>query len=260
MRSQSPQSTGLYLPHVLSLKSRTNPNNTDTGNLGQRKATTRIQFDDLFDGTVKDQTEKNLELCTESNCPTFTTSGHPDVMFYTRVPKTGGTTAMWVFGNFSRTTQQFHYYRSGNFKSMNYAKHECKRIAKNLYLLQQVTPNPVLFDKHQFFIDFNKFDLPMPMFVSIVRDPVEQFHSLYYFRRFTYKLARDRDLHISMDDCILQHMPECMHHHHTLQVTIVLFRDCSVEAKLNIIEMGESFMTKVNINWYDSICGVWYEL
>ena len=247
MQSQHPQSPGLYLPHVLSSKSRANPNITYTSKLGEMRATTKIRFNGLFDGTVTDLIEKPLELCTENSCPTFTVSGHPDVMFYTRVPKTGGTTAMWVFGNFSRTTQQFHYYRSGHFAGLDCAKLQCKRIAKNLYLLQQITPNPVLFDKHQYFIDFNKFDLPMPTFMSIVRDPVKQFHSRYYFRRFTYKLTSDRDQHISLDDCVLQRMPECTHHHHTLQVTIVLFRDCSIEAKLNVDKMGEGFMTKVNI-------------
>ena len=147
----------------------------------------------------------------------FTVRGYKRLIFYTRVHKTGGTTGMWLFGNFSQKSHQFDYFRSAAFGHETCSQKLCNYTTDQLIKLAGINDKPVLFDKHSRFVDFSEYGKPMPMYISVVRNPVDQFRSRYYFRRYTYEFVDGVEKNISLDDCVSQRMPECLNYHPTLE-------------------------------------------
>ena len=86
---------------------------------------------------------------------------------------------------------------------------------------------PFSYSKHVNYIDFTEFDPGFrPVYVNLVRDPVDRIVSWYYYTRAPwYRLEVDpetnrtvmngdptpvRDLKTKLDDCILEGRPECL--------------------------------------------------
>uniref|UniRef100_H2ZJG2 Sulfotransferase n=1 Tax=Ciona savignyi TaxID=51511 RepID=H2ZJG2_CIOSA len=75
-----------------------------------------------------------------------------------------------------------------------------------------------MYIRHQYFIDFTKFGKKQPIYVNMIRDPVERFESFYYFSRFGNERggggASSRMSEIrrqeSIDECIQRRRQECI--------------------------------------------------
>ena len=81
------------------------------------------------------------------------------------------------------------------------------------------TNQNVLFTRHQYFINFDQLGWTEPVYMNLIRDPIDRFMSFYYFSRFGNKRAQDAGrtkqqvptdlVNESIDDCITRRRREC---------------------------------------------------
>ncbi|XP_042602732.1 uronyl 2-sulfotransferase-like [Cyprinus carpio] len=45
-------------------------------------------------------------------------------------------------------------------------------------------PQPFLYTRHVHFLNFTRFRIEQPVYINIIRDPINRFLSNYFFRRF----------------------------------------------------------------------------
>lgn len=98
---------------------------------------------------------------------------------------------------------------------LNPTENGFKRNILSLYSFS-VKKNPY---RHQYFIDFDQFEWADPVYINLIRDPVDRFASFYYFSRFGNKRAQDAGrtkqqvpsniLNENIDDCITRRRTEC---------------------------------------------------
>ncbi|XP_077977255.1 uronyl 2-sulfotransferase-like isoform X2 [Glandiceps talaboti] len=75
---------------------------------------------------------------------------------------------------------------------------------------------PFLFQRHFHFIDFAKFGGIEPVYINIIRDPINRFTSQYYFKRYGdethpngfFKGSEDL-LNMTINECVLSNHHEC---------------------------------------------------
>jgi len=103
-----------------------------------------------------------------------------DILFFNRVPKVGSQTAMELLKSLS-IKNSFHYHKDKTQKveTIKLTYNEEKRLAK---LVNSFQPSSV-YVKHVCYTNFTKFNLDMPIYVNMVRDPVERVISWYYYVR-----------------------------------------------------------------------------
>lgn len=71
-------------------------------------------------------------------------------------------------------------------------------------------PEPWIYDRHIHFINFNQCNHSMPVYINLVRDPVERFVSRYYHIRYiTRRNISEERLNLTVNQCIENNMPEC---------------------------------------------------
>ncbi|CAK8694315.1 unnamed protein product [Clavelina lepadiformis] len=81
------------------------------------------------------------------------------------------------------------------------------------FLHQQ--PPGYLYIRHQYFIDFTRFNSKQPIYINMIRDPVARFESFYYFSRFGNErgggAGRMSDVRRQegIDECIQNNRQEC---------------------------------------------------
>jgi len=73
--------------------------------------------------------------------------------------------------------------------------------------------------KHHTYLNWTQFGLEEPTYINIVRHPVSQFASFYYFKRYgwgfnesTRKMfhGSDEEREMTMDQCVKLEKEECM--------------------------------------------------
>lgn len=103
-----------------------------------------------------------------------------DVLFFNRVPKVGSQTFMELLRRLS-IRNDFSFNRDG------VQRVETIRLGpdQQLELAELVAdlPEPSVYVKHVCYTNFTKFNLPTPIYVNLVRDPVERIISWYYYVR-----------------------------------------------------------------------------
>jgi len=103
-----------------------------------------------------------------------------EILFFNRVPKVGSQTTMELLKQLS-VKNNFHYHKDKTQKveqiKLPYSKE------KMLSKLVSGFEAPSVYAKHVCFSNFSKFDLDMPIYVNMVRDPVERVISWYYYIR-----------------------------------------------------------------------------
>ncbi|KAK3735827.1 hypothetical protein QZH41_019925, partial [Actinostola sp. cb2023] len=83
------------------------------------------------------------------------------------------------------------------------------------YIDKQLAP-PFIFHGHFHFVDFAKFGVAKPVYINLIRDPLERFISAYYYSRFgdgrnrswSFK-GTEKQKNMSLDDCVLKNHSEC---------------------------------------------------
>jgi len=103
-----------------------------------------------------------------------------DILFFNRVPKVGSQTTMELLKSLS-IKNKFHYHkdRTQKVETIKLTMSEEKKLSQ---LVNTFRP-PSVYVKHVCYSNFSKFDLDMPIYVNMVRDPVERVISWYYYVR-----------------------------------------------------------------------------
>jgi len=141
-----------------------------------------------------------------------------DTLFFNRVPKVGSQTTMELLKSLS-IKNNFHYHkdRTQKVETIKLTYSEEQRLTG---LVNSFGPASV-YVKHVCFSNFTKFKLPMPIYVNMVRDPVERVISWYYYVRAPwYFVERKRafpDLPLpnpnwlrkDYETCVKSKDPEC---------------------------------------------------
>lgn len=109
-----------------------------------------------------------------------TRNAQQEVIFFNRVPKVGSQTFMELLRRLSiRNEFGFHQDRVQRVETIRLAPEDQLRLAA----LVSGYESPSVYIKHVCFTNFSEFELPEPIYVNIVRDPVERVISWYYYIR-----------------------------------------------------------------------------
>ncbi|CAH1797508.1 unnamed protein product [Owenia fusiformis] len=136
----------------------------------------------------------------------------PPRVFYNRLPKCGSTTLLRLMTVLSR------YNNFTLEKSVQWT--DSLDEGKQMWLVDKFSKFtiPFLFERHTYFVNFTRFNQPMPVYINLVRDPLERLASLYYFKRNTGLLNvyyTDEQRNRTFEECIVDNDPECMGHNET---------------------------------------------
>jgi len=186
-----------------------------------------IQLDNERNKYENDDTEEDLinrdTLMSESFDITElnnTRKAKKEILFFNRVPKVGSQTAMELLKSLS-VKNKFHYHKDGvkKVEKIKMTPHEEMKMSQYISSLQ---PSSV-YVKHVCFANFTRYKLDMPIYVNMVRDPVERVISWYYYVRAPwYYVERKRAfpelplpnpnwLKKDFDTCVRSNDPECQY-------------------------------------------------
>lgn len=102
------------------------------------------------------------------------------VLFFNRVPKVGSQTFMELLRRLSmRNGFSFNRDRVQRVETIRLAPIEQLQLATMVSSYAE----PSVYVKHVCFTNFTKFNLPEPIYINVVRDPVERVISWYYYVR-----------------------------------------------------------------------------
>ncbi|KAK6638435.1 hypothetical protein RUM44_008864 [Polyplax serrata] len=135
---------------------------------------------------------------------------------------------------------------------------------------------PISFDRHFYFINFTKFDKQWPIYVNLVRDPVEKAVSRFYYGRVTpsyrnpdikrailkglIKPTKSHSEVKNFEDCVRMADPECNFiSGHSYDLTIPYF--CGQESRCRLLNDKWALQkAKENVDAYFPVVGVLEEL
>ncbi|GMT32918.1 hypothetical protein PFISCL1PPCAC_24215, partial [Pristionchus fissidentatus] len=137
----------------------------------------------------------------------------PRIVVYNRVPKTASTT----FTN--AIAYDMFKQNSFNVVHLNLTRNRyVMSLADQSHLVRNLTEwrerQPLFIHGHVAFIDFEKFGFPAPMFINLLREPLERLLSHYYFLRYgdNYRVGLKRARagnNETFDDCISRLGHDC---------------------------------------------------
>lgn len=195
---------------------------------------------------------KALQLLTnEDNNIVEANDGLDDtVIIYNRVPKTGSTSFMGVaYDLCSRNNfNVLHINTTRNSHVLSLS--DQVRFVHNV--TNWTAKKPGLYHGHIAFLDFKRFGISkQPIFINIVRKPLDRLVSYYYFLRYgddfrPYVVRRRQGNKMTFDDCVLKREKDCDPENMWLQVPFFCghYAECWVpgsewalsQAKLNLVQ------------------------
>uniref|UniRef100_A0A673JSR5 Uronyl 2-sulfotransferase-like n=1 Tax=Sinocyclocheilus rhinocerous TaxID=307959 RepID=A0A673JSR5_9TELE len=103
----------------------------------------------------------------------------PSEVIYNRVGKCGSRTVVLLLRILAEK-HQFNLLSSDIHNKTRLTKHEQVDLMRNISTI----PQPFLYTRHVHFLNFTRFRLEQPVYINIIRDPINRFLSNYFFRRF----------------------------------------------------------------------------
>lgn len=146
------------------------------------------------------------------------------IILYNRVPKTGSTSFMNVVYNLHAKNKFSAAYVNVSSRSHRWLFLDQYKFARNITQWQQRIPG--IYHGHFPFLNFIKLGMKQPLYINIVRDPLERLVSHYYFLRYgdTYlpnKIRNKQGDETTFDECVQKRKAEC--HPNKLWVQIPYF-------------------------------------
>ena len=136
---------------------------------------------------------------------------HADRIFYNRVPKCGSSATMGVIAKLRGTANgvpfQFRHsriYHTERLPSIRAGTQVVKRLDN-----RNGAPR-IIYNRHLYFLNFEMYNRTNPLYINMVRKPVQRFLSEYYFHRFEHPKKMPRAVrNRTFDDCVLNNYTEC---------------------------------------------------
>lgn len=141
-----------------------------------------------------------------------------DVVFFNRVPKVGSQTFMELLRRLSmKNIFGFHRDHIQRVETIRLAPSDQLNLATHVISYKP----PAVYVKHVCFTNFTQYGLPEPIYVNLVRDPVERVISWYYYVRAPWYYVERKQafpdiplpdphwLKKDFETCVLQGDREC---------------------------------------------------
>ncbi|XP_056337678.1 uronyl 2-sulfotransferase a isoform X2 [Danio aesculapii] len=139
----------------------------------------------------------------------------PSQVIYNRVGKCGSRTVVLLLRILAEK-HQFNLVSSDIHNKTRLTKHEQVDLMTNISNI----PQPFLYTRHVHFLNFTRFRIEQPVYINIIRDPINRFLSNYFFRRFgdwrgeqnhliRTPQMKDDERYLDINVCIMENYPEC---------------------------------------------------
>ncbi|XP_037069321.1 heparan sulfate 2-O-sulfotransferase pipe-like isoform X3 [Pollicipes pollicipes] len=135
------------------------------------------------------------------------------LVVYNRVDKCGSTTMNRLLTRLSSWKRRFSKQSSTQYWKRYLSQQGQANFVE--LLTRMAAEKPLIYDRHVSYIDFTRFNRSQPIYVNLIRDPVERFISLFYFLRMPRR-RRGRGhtadlgwLHKNLTACVRGNDPEC---------------------------------------------------
>ena len=123
-----------------------------------------------------------------------TADANQTFMIFNQVPKTGSENMIHLIDSLSFKNNFMNISSNPEFNQkygyFHYFDEDLKRYYINMLLFPEIESHQkIAYDKHMNFLNFEEFNRTNPIYVSMVRNPVERIISWYYYQRQTWYLT-----------------------------------------------------------------------
>ncbi|XP_064546012.1 heparan sulfate 2-O-sulfotransferase pipe isoform X2 [Drosophila montana] len=149
-----------------------------------------------------------------------TKNAEVDFVFFNRVPKVGSQSLMELMRRLGKINGFVHSRNPGSAKeTIMLPKEGQKDLIGDLL----TRPKPHIYSQHIAYINFTRYHLPRPIYINLVRDPIERIISWHYYVRARWyyndmkaklgdkaiAMPSDEFLDLDLDTCVRKHDPHC---------------------------------------------------
>ena len=139
-----------------------------------------------------------------------------DFIFHNKIPKAGSSSMKHLL----KVLAPLNNFALDHVRIVKFDHVHHKRLIGHLKNFEKHHPaKPHVLLKHHTFLNFTNFGFRQPTYINVVRDPVSQFASFYYFKRNGWELNEGErfafhgdgtDQVRTMDECVEQNRKECL--------------------------------------------------
>ena len=185
---------------------------------------------------------------------------HPQVIFYNRIPRTGSTYTSSLLRNICR--------RKGiaatipHISQVKYPKPEDEEKIVQ-YFANSSTPNPMFSTNHLPFVNFTRYGSEMPEMINLIREPLKQWVSVYYFQRGPPSERGMIDKRLLMTDfnkCVTMGHPDCLEKCKKSCFWNILTYFCGFHKACNQSNEESLSIAKQNVHQYYGVVGIYEDL
>ncbi|XP_067135203.1 uronyl 2-sulfotransferase-like [Centruroides vittatus] len=184
-------------------------------------------------------------------------------LLYNRVPKCASTTLYTLMRKLSVLNRYVHYNSKVYDKKMIDLSEQSRFVRR-----VADTPAPCSFDRHIFFVNFTRFGRSPPVYINLIRDPVERIISSYYYRRLAARNSRGKTgkpssywLNKKFRHCVANADPECSFVDGQSYGVLLLPYFCGQDERCLILNHPWALRTaKSNMERYYAVVGVVEEM
>ncbi|CAB3365002.1 Hypothetical predicted protein [Cloeon dipterum] len=176
-----------------------------------------------------------------------------EVLFFNRVPKSGSEMLVLLI-SWLQSRNGFRHYRlpggrAGNDRRLSTQRQE--EVVSTINEIKSASTVPTSFDRHIYFTNFSSYGYQNPIYINLIRDPVDKMIS-----RFYYADLKKRKEAQQFEECVAAGAPECRFiNGHLYDLAIPYF--CGHEANCSQLNNRDALeRAKSNVEKYFKVVGV----